>query len=234
MPDLFRSGTLDMSTEPLQYVAGTLQWGDVMVNRIAVMVLVILLILSLPDLIRLYPQLLRCMSRWKGNLELEHSVSLARTRNNVALVAGIAVCLIADRWQLADPSFRQDAPESFKLAITAALLTGTAALHRLFYVATKFRSLTNEYASTLRHTVFNYLILLTSLMLVTVLLTAAFRVPDAVVRKVLNAECIVFYVVHLIRFTEILRSRCGLLATFLYLCALEILPIGILVFTCTQ
>ena len=87
MPDLFKSGTLDMSTEPLQYVADTLRWGDVMVNRIAVMVTIILLILELPDLIRLYPQLLRCLSRWKGNLELEHSVSLARTRNNVALVA---------------------------------------------------------------------------------------------------------------------------------------------------
>ena len=234
MPDLFRSGTLDMSTEPLEYVARTLQWGDVMVNRIAVMVTIILLIMTLPDLIRLYPQLLRCLSRWTGNLELEHSVSLARTRNNVALVAGVAVCLIADRWQLADPSFRQAAPESFRLAITSALLMGTALLRRLFYVATKFRSLTNEYAATLRQTIFNYLILLTSLMLVTVLLLAALRAPDIVVRNVLYAECAVFYLVHLIRFTEILRFRCGILATFLYLCALEILPIGILAFTCTQ
>lgn len=234
MPDLFRSGTLDMSTEPLEYVARTLHWGDVMVNRIAVMVTIILLIMTLPDLIRLYPQLLRCLSRWKGNLELEHSISLARTRNNVALVAGVALCLIADRWQLADPSFRQEAPESFRLVITAALLIGTALLRRLVYVATKFRSLTNEYAITLRQTIFNYLILLASLMLVTVLLAVALRAPDAVVRNVLYAECAVFYLVHLIRFTEILRSRCGILATFLYLCALEILPIGILVFTCTQ
>lgn len=234
MPDLFKSGTLDMSTEPLQYVADTLRWGDVMVNRIAVMVTIILLILELPDLIRLYPQLLRCLSRWKGNLELEHSVSLARTRNNVALVAGVAMCLIADRWMLANPSFRMDVPAALRLAVTAALLMGTALLRRLVYVATKFRSLTNEYASTLRRTVFNYLILLVSLMLVTVLAAAAFRAPDAVVRNVLYAECAVFYLVHLIRFTEILRSRCGILATFLYLCALEILPVGILIFTCTQ
>ena len=227
MPDLFRSGTLDMSTEPLQYVADTLKWGDVMVNRIAVMVTIILLILSLPDLIRLYPQLLRCLSRWKGNLELEHSVSLA-------LVGGVALCLIVDRWQLVNPSFRLDVPPSLQLAVTAALLMGTALLRRLIYVATKFRSLTNEYASTLRHTVFNYLILLTSLMLVTVLLAAALRAPDPVIRNVLYAECAVFYLVHLIRFTEILRFRCGILATFLYLCALEILPAGILVFTCTQ
>ena len=234
MPDLFRSGTLDMSTEPLQYVADTLKWGDVMVNRIAVMVTIILLILSLPDLIRLYPQLLRCLSRWKGNLELEHSVSLARTRNNVALVGGVALCLIADRWQLVNPSFRLDVPPSLQLAVTTALLMGTVLIHRMIYLATKFRSLTNEYASTLRHTAFNYLILLTSLMLVTVLIAAALRAPDPVIRNVLYAECAVFYLVHLIRFTEILRFRCGILATFLYLCALEILPIGILVFTCTQ
>ena len=233
MPDLFRGGTLDMSTEPFSRIAGELQWGDILVNRIAVMTTLVLLILEIPDLIRLYPQLLRCLSRWKGNLELEHSVSLARTRNNVALVAGITVCLIADRWSLADPSFRQAAPPEFKLAITAGLLVGTAVLRRLVFIATKFRSLTSEYASTLRHTFFNYLILLTSLVLVTALVTAALQLPDTTVRHILYAEGAVFYLIHLIRSMQILRYGCGILATFLYLCALEILPVGILIFTCT-
>lgn len=233
MPDLFRGGTLDMSTEPFSRIAGELQWGDILVIRIAVMTTLVLLILEIPDLIRLYPQLLRCLSRWKGNLELEHSVSLARTRNNVALVAGISVCLIADRWSLADPSFRQAAPAELKLAITAALLTGTVVLRRLIFIATKFRSLTSEYASTLRHTFFNYLILLTSLVLVTALAAAALRLSDGTVRHILYAEGAVFYLIHLIRSMQILRYGCGILATFLYLCALEILPVGILIFTCT-
>lgn len=233
MPDLFRGGTLDMSTEPFSRIAGELQWGDILVNRIAVMTTLVLLILEIPDLIRLYPQLLRCLSRWKGNLELEHSVSLARTRNNVALVAGISVCLIADRWSLADPSIRQAAPAELKLAITAALLTGTVVLRRLIFIATKFRSLTSEYASTLRHTFFNYLILLTSLVLVTALAAAALRLSDGTVRHILYAEGAVFYLIHLIRSMQILRYGCGILATFLYLCALEILPVGILIFTCT-
>lgn len=233
MPDLFRGGTLDMSTEPFSRIAGELQWGDILVNRIAVMTTLVLLILEIPDLIRLCPQLLRCLSRWKGNLELEHSVSLARTRNNVALVAGISVCLIADRWSLADPSFRQAVPAELKLAITAALLTGTVVLRRLIFIATKFRSLTSEYASTLRHTFFNYLILLTSLVLVTALAAAALRLSDGTVRHILYAEGAVFYLNHLIRSMQILRYGCGILATFLYLCALEILPVGILIFTCT-
>lgn len=233
MPDLFRGGTLDMSTEPFSRIAGELQWGDILVNRIAVMTTLVLLILEIPDLIRLYPQLLRCLSRWKGNLELEHSVSLARTRNNVALVAGISVCLIADRWSLADPSIRQAAPAELKLAITAALLTGTVVLRRLIFIATKFRSLTSEYASTLRHTFFNYLILLASLVLVTALAAAALRLSDGTVRHILYAEGAVFYLIHLIRSMQILRYGCGILATFLYLCALEILPVGILIFTCT-
>ena len=233
MPDLFRGGTLDMSTEPFSRIAGELQWGDILVNRIAVMTTLVLLILEIPDLIRLYPQLLRCLSRWKGNLELEHSVSLARTRNNVALVAGISVCLIADRWSLVDPSIRQAAPAELKLAITAALLTGTVVLRRLIFIATKFRSLTSEYASTLRHTFFNYLILLTSLVLVTALAAAALRLSDGTVRHILYAEGAVFYLIHLIRSMQILRYGCGILATFLYLCALEILPVGILIFTCT-
>ena len=233
MPELFRGGTLEMSVTPLERVPGDMLWGDCAVNRLSLMVAIVLFILELSDLFRLYPHLLRCIPRWKGNLELEHSVSLASTRNTFAYVTGLCLVLVADRWGLVSPSFRTELPPEWRLALTGALLAGTLLLRRLLFFATKFRSARSEFASAFVHIVFNYLILLASLMLLTVVLLAAVRVNDLTVRNILYAEAAVFWLLYLLRTGEFLRSRCSSLATFLYLCALEILPVGILILVCT-
>ena len=233
MPDLFKEGVLNMSTEPLGPSAGAPLWEECAVNHWAVVLVLVFFVLELADLIRLYPDLLRCLGRWKGNLDLEHSVSKARTRNTIALVSGLAMCLVADRWGLVAPSFKLVLPAEWQLAVTSGLIVGTVLLRRLLYLGSNFRSLTSEFSQTLRHTIYNYLILLVSLMLVSVVLMVALKVPDTAARAVLYVEAALFYVIHLVRTGQILRSRFGTLATILYLCALEILPVGILIFACT-
>lgn len=233
MPDLFTKGSMEMPTAPVPHEAATLMWGDCLVNRIAVLVTLVLFIIELADLIRIFPYLLRCVSRWKGNLELEHSVSLAHTRNTVALVTAMVLCIVADRWILTEPSFKTALPMEWQLAYTAGLISAYVILRRLFYLASRFRSRISEYFSCLRNSIYNYQILLSTLMLVTVLPMVAFHVPGNVVRTVLLIETALFTALHLLRSEQILASRCSIIATILYLCALEILPLGILAFVCT-
>ena len=233
MPDLFTKGSLEMSTTPVPHEAASVVWSDCLVNRIAVIVVLVLFLMTMPDIIRLFSQLLRCVSRWKGNLDLEHSVSLSRTRNTVALVTALVLCVMADRWILTEPSFKTSLPAGWQLAYTAALITGYVVLRRLFYMASRFRSPVSEYATCLRNSMYNYQILLSLLMLATALPLAAFHVPDAAVRIVLLIEIALFTALHLLRSAQIFSSLYSLFATILYLCALEILPLGILVFACT-
>ena len=222
-----------MSTEPVGASGAGLQWGDCAVNHWAVVLAVFLFVLALTEFFRLYPHLLRCLSRWKGNLDLEHSVSLARTRNTLALIAGLAFCIMADRWEMVAPSFKLKLIPELHLPVTIALLAGTVALRRLLYLASKFRSLVSEFALTLRHTLYNYLILLVTLMIISGLLMIVLKVPDNVIRLVFYVESAVFFLIHIVSTGQIMRSRCGSLATILYLCALELLPFGILIFACT-
>lgn len=222
-----------MSTEPLASAGGPLQWADCAVNHWAVVFAIIVFVLSLPDIIRLFPHLLRCIPLWKGNLDLEHSVSMARTRNYIALAAGLAFCIIADRWGLVAPSFKLRLAPEWQLPVTVGLVAGTALLRSLGYLASPFRSRTSEFSSTLRHTILNYLILLVVLMLASAVLAVAVRMQDIVVQSVLYIECAAVFLLHLMRTGQILGSRYGSLATFLYLCGLEILPVGILIFVCT-
>ncbi len=221
-----------MPTVPVPHEAVSLAWGDSIVNRIAVIVTLILFLVEFSDLIRLFPHLLRCVSRWKGNLELEHSVSVAVTRNTVALAMSMVLCLIADRWMLPYSSLRASLPVDWRLLFAVGAIGSYLLLRWLFYLATPFRSRISEYATCLRHSVYNYQILLSSLMLVSVLLLMAFGVADNSIRIVLLIETGMFTALYLERIRQIFASHCSILATILYLCALEILPLGILGFVC--
>ena len=234
MPELFYSSNLEMSLTPLSRAAAGLSWGDVLSNRIAVVAVLVLLILELQDIVRVFPALLRCVPLWKGNMELEHSVSQARTRNTVSFVMWLLFCIVADRYALCNPSFMALVPQGWKLAVTAALIGGAVLLRRLFYLVSPLRSKTNEFACTVRHTLYNYFILYVALALLICVLLGAARVPDNTIRVSLYVAAGAVYFLHLLRTGQILRSRYGLFATFLYLCALEILPLGILIFACTR
>ena len=70
--------------------------------------------------------------------------------------------------------------------------------------------------------------------MVTGVLLGAFKVPDGTVRAILWTEVALAGFLSLLRTGQILRSRYGVFATILYLCALEILPVGLLILTCTK
>lgn len=233
MPDLF-SSTLDMSTVPIAHEASGLVWSGILVNRIAVIVAVVLLLVEISDILLLIPHLLRCMPFWKGNVELEHSVSVSRTRNTVAFVAAVLFCIVADSCSLFNPSWLVSVPPSWHLAATAAIIAGAILLRGLLYLVSPLRSRTQEFQCSVRHAFFNYFIIYALLAVVLAVLLAAFGVPPRAVRVVLIALAVPLYLLDIVRTAQILSSRYGLFVTILYLCALEILPAGILIVMCTR
>ncbi|MBO4566775.1 MAG: DUF4271 domain-containing protein [Bacteroidales bacterium] len=233
MPDLF-SSKLEMSTVPLPQEASAVLWSDILVNRVAVILAIVLLLIEISDILILIPHLFRCLPFWKGNMELEHSVSVSRTRNTVALVAVVLFCVVADAYSLFDPSWRTLAPPEYSLLLTAAIVTGFFVIRGLFYLVSPLRSRTAEFACTVRHTFFNYFILFALLAVVTAVLMAALGAGVRAARVVLIVEASAFYLFNILRTSQILSSRYGVFATFLYLCALEFLPAGILIVTCTR
>lgn len=234
MPELFYQGVLQMSASPLAQTATELLWSEVVVNRIAVIVALALLVIEIRDIILLGPSLLRGIVIWKANVELEHSVNLSRTRNTVALVCGVLFCIIADRYSLLDPSWRAAAPAGLQLALTAAVIVGFVAVRDIFYLISPLRSRTSEFACTVRHAFYNYFILYVLLALVSTVILEAFGASAAVGRVVLTVEATLAYLIDITRTAQILSSRYGVFPTILYLCALELLPLGILILTCTR
>ena len=67
------------------------------------------------------------------------------------------------------------------------------------------------------------------LMLATAGILFLFKLPDQLIRTVLYLEIAGIYLVFLIRRTQILSLSCNHFRTFLYLCALELIPTAALI-----
>ena len=78
----------------------------------------------------------------------------------------------------------------------------------------------------------NFFVSLTFFLLLGTGILYAFRAAEGTVRTFLWITMGVVYLLFLIRKGEILASVCNPLTTFLYLCALEILPTGLLIAAC--
>ena len=230
MEELFRSGTLDMSASPLAGLEGSLLplWGDVLTNRILAVVAVVLLVAALPDLFRLMPHLLFCYDRSRGAVSLQHSLSVARTRDMVAHAFVMAMALVADRFALLDADFLRQVPAGWHAPATIGLVAAFLFVRLLCHLTLRPRRLNGEEAAALKGNLYNYVIPMAVIALMTIGILTLARVPDALIRRVLIGECAVLWAFFLLRSGQILATRCAGFSTILYLCGLEILPTALL------
>ena len=229
MEEVFKGGTLDMSASPIPGLEGLPAWGDVLTNRILAVVAVLLLLAGLPELFRLAPHLLYSVDRSRGSAALEHSLGMARTRNLTALACVLPFCLMADRYALARPAFWTHIPASWSAPATLGLLMAFVLVRAVSYLIWRPRRLNAEQYATLRHSPYNYFILLTALMLVSVGILSLLRLPDTVIQTVLWVEMAVVFLLTIFRSGQILSAFGMGFPTFLYLCGLEMIPAALMV-----
>ena len=229
MEEVFKSGSLVMSSSPVTDLAQAVRWGELPTNRILAVAAVLLLILALPDLLRLAPGLLYSFDRTRGSAELEHSLGAARTRNLVALTFILPFCLMLDRYALLRPRFWSLIPPQWSAPAALGLMAAFLLVRALCYALFRPRRLGTEESATLRHLPYNYFILMAALTLLTAGACSVFGVPDGTVRTVLMWEIAAVWLFTWVRSGQFLAGHGIGFPTFLYLCGLEIIPAALLV-----
>ena len=222
--DIFIQGKLEMSAVPVQEAAQTMLWNDFLLNRVLVVAAVLIGIAGLRDLLRLLPELLYCFSRPRASVSLEYNTSVVRMRNTAALISILPFCLLADRFGLFRPELWSAVSEEWSAPATVGVFLAYLLLHTVCSALIRPPRLSGTAADAVRRSPWNYFILLTLLMLLTVGLLYIFRPSDTVVRITLYAETALFFLLSLLRSGQILASGFSGLTTILYLCGLELLP----------
>lgn len=222
--ELFRQGRLEMSAAPLPEFQNPAEWNDLLPNKIAIVLSVVLVLIYLKDIIRLIPPLLYALDRKRGGESLEYNVSAARMRNTVALIYTLPFCLIADYCGAYRPGFWSMVPPEWSSAATLGVMLAYFLLRRLCYAAIRPGKMSAESLATLKHSLYNYFIALVSVAVPTIGILPLFSVREDIISTVFLALTGLAFAFATVRAWQILKSRRSPLPTILYLCGLEILP----------
>ena len=189
--------------------------------------LVVLLLLR--RLLNIFPSLLACLIRGKESLNLEASVKLSRDRDALALAMIVPFCLVAFRYRLYAPGFLGGFSENSLIGIYFAVFFAYVLLRSLMKWLMRPRRMQQKVYAAASKASSSFFIIGTLLLLATGGLLDLFNVPETDVRSAMLWVSAFIYAVFLLRKTQIFTTSCSVFVAFLYLCALEMIPTGILV-----
>ena len=189
--------------------------------------LVVLLLLR--RLLNIFPSLLACLIRGKESLNLEASVKLSRDRDALALAMIVPFCLVAYRYGLYSPGFLDGFSGNALIGIYFGVFAVYVLLRLLMSWLFRPQRIQRKVYSAAVKASSSFFIIGTLLLLATGGLLDLFNVPETDVRSAMLWVSALIYAVFLLRKTQIFSTTCSVFVAFLYLCALEMIPTGILV-----
>lgn len=226
MDGAFRAGRLLLPTEP-SAVAVAAEPTPVLAS-VLVILSILLGLLFLGNFLNVLPYLLDNFTRARGSVALEGSVRVSRDRNLVALILVIPFILLIDRYRVYDPAFLAGMGTDLRLLVVAGIFIGYLLLRYLLWWLLQPRRYSDSYPAA-RKVAYTFFIMAGLVVLPTVGVLSLLDVNDLTVKTVILAEMGFIYLVFFLRKGQILSQVCGQLQVFLYLCALEVLPTGLLV-----
>lgn len=186
-------------------------------------------LLLLKRLVNVYPSLMACMLRCKECFNLEASVKLARDRNIVSLAMMMPFCLVAYRYRLYSPDFFGIFDGNVVLGLYFAIFCLYIILRVIVAALFRPRAMQPKIYEAADKAAFTFFNILTLVLLAAGGIMSLIDVSDMVIKDTMLWTSAGIYVLFLLRKTQIFMSSCSVFAAFLYLCALELVPTGILV-----
>ncbi|MCQ2135865.1 MAG: DUF4271 domain-containing protein [Bacteroidales bacterium] len=229
--EAFKTGELLLPTESADVSSSIIsrQWDEYTLLCIIGFVALVISITALQRIVNLIPSLVGCVWSGKECVNLENSAKLSGDRDQITFVLIIPFCLLASFYGLWGPRFIGLFNPTVCFLITCAVALLYVGMKVLLSFMLQPRSLRPKDYQAVNHCFRTFFIILTIIALATAGVMALLGSEKSDVKNVILWECAVVYVLYLLRKTQIFASSGNLFSTFLYLCALEFLPTGLLV-----
>ena len=200
-----------------------------MTFNILALIATLIAIATLNRLINIFPILVNCMRRWKENVNVGNNLKIRNDRNLLAACMILPFGLMVFRYRLYDP-------EWFSIMSDEIRLLATIGIFLTYITARTILSLTwgppksrNETFRVAQYSSRTFFILLTLGFALIAGCSSLFKIPLIDTQNAMLWVSVAIYLIFLLIKSQILLSTYSFFASFLYLCALEILPTGVLV-----
>lgn len=192
-------------------------------------VLTLLFMLNLKSFLKIAPSLWDCVVRWKGNLDLEDSIQLSRSRNWIAAILFVPFCMVVYSYNLYNPEIIASFPPIPKLGAVTGALLAYLLLRAFLNWQLEMHNYSSSVFTAANRSFYNYCVILFFLLFISGAIVKALTGDYIVARRVLLWETAITYLVYIYRRGQIFSSVCNPFSTILYLCSLELLPTAALV-----
>ena len=199
-----------------------------MFNALALISILVVMIL-LRTIVEILPSVLACLVRWKENINIESSVRLSRDRDFSAIAMIIPFCLTAFKFRIYDPRLISVLPDKTRLWAVIGVFVAYTLIRKAASMLIHPRRVPQKTLAASEKSANTFFIFLTLTLLLVGSLCSFWGASLNAIRLTSVWLSALIYGLYLVRKLQIFTSSCSLFAAFLYLCALEILPTGILV-----
>ena len=196
---------------------------------ILALISLLIVITLLRRMVNIFPSLMACMIRSKENSNLETSVKLSNDRDRLAFAMIIPFILVATRFRLYSPSFMENMDEGFRICIVAGVFITYILLRAALTRLMRPHRMKSGVYSTAGKAANTFFIILTLVLLAAGGIMSFIDVSFSGIHNAMIWLSGGIYLLFLLRKCQILLTSCSIFTAFLYLCALEIFPTGILV-----
>ncbi len=200
-----------------------------MTFNIFALISVLIIITLLRRLVNIFPSLVACLLRWKESVNLEASVKNSYDRNIIAVGMIIPFCLVAGRFRLYAPSFMDGMSEDLRIGITFGVFSAYIMIRTLASMMVLTQKSKKKIYDTASKSAYTFFIILTILLLSVGGVLSFLDVSSDVIRNAMLWLSACIYALYMLRKTQIFASSFSIFTSFLYLCALEIIPTGVLI-----
>ena len=200
-----------------------------MLFNILALISVLIFLSLLKRFTNIFPSLIACTIRWKESVNLEASVKLSNDRDRLAFAMLIPFCLVVDRFRLYDPQFLSGFSEDLRLAIFVGIFIAYFTLRKVIAKSYRPKGRNSKGYRTADKSSLTFFIILTLTLLCMGGIMTFIGMDESLIKNAMLWVSAGIYGLSLLRKIQIFASGCSIFTAFLYLCALEILPTGILV-----
>lgn len=187
---------------------------------------VMLVLMVSGNIVNIMSALLGCLFRWKENVNLYNNMKMRQSRNRILLALLPTAGIILSCYPLHPLTTNRSIFESFTGALA---VIGGYFLARLVSRALFIRGKNGTpVIDSAVHTAYSFAVIGMILITLEFGCCRLLCVEDATVTDILKWTIIALYAIMLLRELQVFMSHRGFFQSFLYLCALEILPAALL------
>ena len=200
-----------------------------MLFNILVLISFFICILPLKRFVGIFPSLMACIVRWKESVNLDASVKLSRDRDIMAIAMVMPLCLTAGKFGLYSPSWIGQFGGDARLGLTIGVILAYILLRKGLEHIMRPKKMSQKTYKTACKSSHTFFIILTLALMAMGGIMSFTNVAPMEIKNAMLWVSGATYAVFLLRKTQIFTSSCSFFSGFLYLCALEILPTGVLI-----